>query len=120
MKSLSGEQIQDLEHYLTPHLEHDKPDTAVIHIESKNVSYNNLDIDVSILAGNIIKIGNKCNFYGLEAVVTSSLFIKESNRFSSLIRKINDELLVLESFINFILFHMITSIESIYVGMVYI
>ena len=54
MTSFSGAQIQDLEHYLTPHL------------ESKNVSYNNLDIDVSILAGNIIKIGNKCNCYGLE------------------------------------------------------
>ena len=66
MTSFSGAQIQDLEHYLTPHLEHDKPDTTVIHIESKNVSYNNLDIDVSILAGNIIKIGNKCNCYGLE------------------------------------------------------
>ena len=53
MKTFSGANIQDLEHYGSPHLEHDKPDIAVIHIGSSNVSYNNLDIDASILAGNI-------------------------------------------------------------------
>ena len=42
IKSFSGTKIQDLGHYLTPHLEHDKPDIAVIHIGSNNVSYNNL------------------------------------------------------------------------------
>ena len=42
--------IQDLKHYVTPHLKHDKPDIPVIHIGSNNVSYGNLDIDSSILA----------------------------------------------------------------------
>ena len=46
MKSFSGAKLQDLKHYLTPHLEHDKPDLAAIHIASNNVSYNNLDIDL--------------------------------------------------------------------------
>ena len=45
MKSSSGAKLQDLKH-LTPHLEHDKPDIAAIHIGSNNVSYNNLDIDL--------------------------------------------------------------------------
>ena len=40
-------------------LEHGKPDIAVIHIGSNNVSYNNLDIDASMLAENIIKIEKK-------------------------------------------------------------
>ena len=59
MKSFSGAKIQDLKlkHYVTPHLEHEKPDIAVIHIGSNNMSYNNLDIDASILAENIIKLG---------------------------------------------------------------
>ena len=30
MKSFSGAKIQDLKHYVTPHLEHEKPDIACI------------------------------------------------------------------------------------------
>ena len=42
-----------------PCVEHGKPDIAVMHIGSNNVSYNNLDIDASILAQNIIIILKK-------------------------------------------------------------
>ena len=35
-----------LKHYVTPHLEHGKPDIAVIRIGSKNVSYNNLKMKI--------------------------------------------------------------------------
>ena len=65
------------EHYVTPHLEYGKPDIAVIHIRSNNVSYNNLGIDASMFAENIIKIGNKCIDYGLEEVVISFVFWKK-------------------------------------------
>ena len=57
MKLVSGTKIQDLKYYVTPHLEHVKPDIAAIHMESNNVSYDNLDIDASMLAENIIKLG---------------------------------------------------------------
>ena len=90
MKSFSAAKIQDLEHYETPHLEHDKPDIAVIHIGSNNVSFRNLDTDALILAENVIKIGNKCIYYDLEEVVISSILVKESVRLSSLIGKVND------------------------------
>ena len=65
------------EHYVTPHLEHGKPDIAVIHTRSNNVSYNNLGIDASMFAENIIKIGNKCIDYDLEEVVISFVFWKK-------------------------------------------
>ena len=71
MKLVSGATIQDLKH-VTPHLEHGKPDIAVMHIGS-NMSYNNLHIDTSMLAENI-KIGKKCIDYGVEEVVISSVF----------------------------------------------
>ena len=45
MKSLSGTKLQHLEHYVTPHLEHENPDIAVIHIRTNNVLYNILDTD---------------------------------------------------------------------------
>ena len=88
MKSFSGAKIQDLKHYVTLNLEHEKPDIAVIHLGSNNTSYKNLDIDASILAGNIIKIEKKCIDYGADEVVISSVFVKESIRISSLIRKV--------------------------------
>ena len=87
MKSFSGAMIKYLEHYLTPNLEHGKPDIAAIHIGSNNVSYDNLNIDDLILAENITKIGTKCIVYGFEEVVISSSFVKESTRLSSLIWK---------------------------------
>ena len=38
--------ITRLKHYVTPHLEHGKPDIAVIRIGSNNVSYNNLKMKI--------------------------------------------------------------------------
>ena len=64
----------NLKHNVAPHLEYGKPDIAIIHIGSHNVSYDNLDIDASMLAENIIKIGKKCIDYGVEEVVISSVF----------------------------------------------
>ena len=119
MESFSGARIQDLEHYVTPHFEHDKPDIVVIHLGTNNVSYNNLDKYASILAENIIKVENKCIDFVVEELVISPIFVKESIRLSSIIRKLNDELRFLcSSLIYFILFQMITLLESIYVGMV--
>ena len=76
MRSFKGAKIQYLKHYVTPHLEHDKPDIAAIHIGC-NVSYNNLDRGASILAENIIKIRKKCVDYGVEKVVISFVFFKK-------------------------------------------
>ena len=61
MKLFSGAKVQDLEH-VTPNLKHDKPDVAFINIGSNNVSYNNLHIDASILAKNILKIGKNMHW----------------------------------------------------------
>ena len=92
MKSFSRVKIKDLEHNVTAHLEHDRPDIAVMHIRINNVSYKYLDIVASILAENIIVIGNTFIDYGVEEVVRYSIFVKESIRLSSLIRKVHDKL----------------------------
>ena len=47
-KLVSEAKIQGWKHYVAPHLEHGKPDIAVIHVGSNNVSYINLDIDASM------------------------------------------------------------------------
>lgn len=73
MKSFSGAKMQDLEHYIAVHLEHGKPDFAVILIGINKMLCNDLDIDASILA-KIILIGNKWIGNGIEEVVISSIF----------------------------------------------
>ena len=118
MKSFSGAKIQDIEHYVTPHLEHDKLDIAITHIGSNNVSCDSLDIDVSILAENIIKIGNKCIGLWFRRSGNIFHFYKRKYLISSLIRKVNNKVRVLCAIRKFHLFHMISSLESIYVGMV--
>ena len=93
VKPFSGAKIEDLEHYIIPNLkQQQQPDIAVIHAGSNNVSYKSLDTDARLFAENIVEIGKKCVEYGVEHVVISSIFVKESIRLSSLIRRINDVL----------------------------
>ena len=49
-------------------------------------------MDAAIIAGSITQIGRKSVNFGVQHVLTSSVFIKESLKLSSIIRKINDEL----------------------------
>ena len=49
-------------------------------------------MDAAIIAGSITQIGRKSVNFGVQHVLTSSVFIKESVKVSSIIRKINDEL----------------------------
>ena len=92
MKAFDGAKIEELEHYITPHLEYEKPEIVVINVGSNNISYNNPNMNPAVLAQNIINIGNKCVYYGVEEVVISSIFVKDSIQLSAFIRKVNDEL----------------------------
>lgn len=49
-------------------------------------------MDAAIIAGSITQIGGKSVNFGVQHVLISSVFIKESVKLSSIIRKINDEL----------------------------
>ena len=95
LKAFSGAKIQDLEHYIIPHLSEEKPDIAVIHIGSNNVTYNSLDKNVTDVAMSIIQIAQKCVNYGVKDIVISSVFIKDSLKLSAFIRRLNDELRIL-------------------------
>ena len=95
LKAFSGAKIQDLEHYIVPHLSEEKPDIAVIHIGSNNVTYNSLDKNVTDVAMSIIQIAQKCVNYGVKDIVISSVFIKDSLKLSAFIRRLNDELRIL-------------------------
>lgn len=92
LKPFGGAKIEDMEHYIIPNLEQNKPDVVIIHVGSNNISYNKLNVDPSVLAEKIINVGNNCIKYGVEDVVISSIFVKESIELSAYIRKVNDVL----------------------------
>ena len=116
MKSFIRTKIQDLEHNVTPHLDYDKPDIAVMNKGSRNVSHSDLAMDASILANDIIKIVNKCIDYDVEKVVISSVFVQEIIRLSFPKETLMMKCVFYVPLINFILFLMITSLESVYVA----
>ena len=82
--------------------------------------YKNFDIDTSILNENIIKIRNKWIEYGVEEVMISSIFVKKVLDLVPLLEKLMMNCVFYVPLTNFILFQMITSLESTYEGMVYI
>ena len=58
-------------------------------------------MDAAIAAESVAQIGRKSFNFGVQHVLISSIFVKESLKLSSIIRKINDELRVLCSLHNF-------------------
>ena len=92
VKSFPGAKVEELEHYVVPHLVNQKPDATIIHIGGNNVNYKDLaEVDVNKIAEDIINVGVKCANFNSEVFI-SSILIKRNYRVSAIIRKINDKL----------------------------
>ena len=72
-KCFSGTNTKQLDHYVIPVLVDEKPQAAVIHIGSNDITkFNYHDVDVNDLANRILQIGLKCRYYGVENIVVCS------------------------------------------------
>ena len=92
IKSFRGAEVQELEHYVVPHLNAQNPDVSVIHIGGNKINFIDInDINVKRIAEDTLKTGKKCANFGSEVFI-SSILIKRNIRLNSVIRKINDEL----------------------------
>ena len=92
IKSFPGAKVEELEHYVIPHLQHQKPDATIIHIGGNNINYKDLDaIDENKIADDIINIGIKCASFNSEVLI-SSILVKRNYRVSAIIRRVNDKL----------------------------
>ena len=61
MKSFPGAKVEELQHYVTRHLETQKPDISIIHVGGNSINYKNLkDINVDEISENIANVGKKC------------------------------------------------------------
>ena len=92
IKSFPGAKVEELQHYVTPHLEAQKPDISIIHVGGNNVNLKNLeDINVDEISENIVNVGKKCASFN-STVFISSILVKKNYRVSAVIRRVNEKL----------------------------
>ena len=81
--------MEELQHYVTPHLETQKPDISTIHVGGNNINYKNLeDTNVGEIFENIADVGKKCASFN-STVFISSILVKKNVRVSTIIRSVN-------------------------------
>ena len=92
IRSFPGAKVEELQHYVTPHLETQKPDISIIHVGGNNINYKNLeDINVDGISENIANVGKKCASFN-STVFISSILVKKNVRVSAVIRRVNEKL----------------------------
>ena len=87
VRSLSGTNTKQLDHYIIPPLVEDRPDAVIIHVGTNDILTN---ANHEEIARNIIKIGLNCKNYGVNDVVISSILVKKNPNLNALIRRVND------------------------------
>ena len=76
-----------------PTLEEQKPDVAIIHIGSNDITNSNYTtINPEIIAQKVINVGTICKNNGVNDVVISSILVKRNIRVTKIIRQVNDHL----------------------------
>ena len=88
IKSFPGAKVEELQYYVIPHLEAQKPDISIIHVGGNNVNLKNSeDINVDEISENIV---NVASFNG--TVFISSILVKKNYRVIAVIRRVNEKL----------------------------
>ena len=73
-KTFPGASIGNLNYYINPTLEQEKPEVVVIHVGINDLLSENLsNASDQVIADQIIEIGKKCTHYGVEKVFISAL-----------------------------------------------
>ena len=73
-KIFPGASIGNLNYYINPTLEQEKPEVVVIHVGINDLLSENLsNASDQVIADQIIEIGKKCTHYGVEKVFISAL-----------------------------------------------
>ena len=91
IKLFPGAKVEELQHYVTPHLEAQKPDISIIHVGGNNVNLKNLeDINVNEISENIVNVGKKCASFN-STMFISSILVKKNYRVSVVIKRVNQK-----------------------------
>ena len=100
IKTFSGSNTKQLNHYILPTLVDESPDIVIIHIGSNDIT-DRINTDPNKLAEGIINIGKKCKQFGVKEVVISSILVKSTISLTNIIRQLNrllNEMCILNGF----------------------
>lgn len=90
MNGFIGANIKSLDHFISPTLVEDKPDTVIIYIGSNDITHNTIDqIEVKDTANRIINIEKRC-VLGRQRSDNISIFIKKEFKLTRIVRQVND------------------------------
>ena len=77
-KCFSGSNTKQLNYYANPTLVDDQPNTAIVHIDSNDITkFNYSKVDVEDLAQRIIDAGKKFKSYGVNNIAISSVLVRK-------------------------------------------
>ena len=78
MDGFSGTNVKCPSNFVIPAMEKDRPDNAVIHIRSNDITHKTArQIEMKDMANHIINIGKKCLSYRAKEVILSPVLIKK-------------------------------------------
>lgn len=90
IKSFPGAIINELHHYILPHLQNISPDIAIIHAGTNNLSrYNTLKQTNDEIVEELINIGMTCRKFGVNHIFFSGLCHRSSSFLNTKINAIN-------------------------------
>ena len=99
----SGTTTRRLNHFVTPILDEERPDTVLIHVGCNDITPKTYrDLKPGVIANEIIDIGKKCMNYGTKKLFISSILIKKQSSLTKIINQVNDilkDLCLINSFI---------------------
>ena len=87
-RSFSGANARQLQHYIMPTLQDDKPDAIIIHVGTNDILTNSQDEEE--IATNILKIAEYCSVAGVNDIFISGILIKKNPRLTAVVRRVND------------------------------
>ena len=91
LKSFQGATANQLGHYTIPTLLEHKPDTVIIHVGVNDVlkARNENELDVNMVAEDIINVGLECSKHGVQHVFISGIIRNKNHKKQNLIYQIN-------------------------------
>ena len=79
-KWFNGSNTKQLDYYANLILFDEQPNTVIVHITSDNINnFNYSKVDVEDVAQRIIDAGKKCNSYGVNDIVVSSILVRKKH-----------------------------------------
>ena len=90
VKSFPGATSEEINHYVEPALDNEKPDMVIIHTGTNDMYNRRSSKSIPDIANGIIKIGKKCRERGVKNIFISGIVFRRSKATSKKVFEINN------------------------------